>query len=633
MPTIHLAFHGDVIGLVPGIAALSGTFAFETGEGGIPVEVVRLSGAPLVAARNDGILTLRYDRRIHFFRALGLLLEHVGDSGDFRIEETPQFDSTAIMADVSQGNAVLTEESLRATMVRMAAMGLDRLMIYVEDNYLVEGEPYFGYMRGRYTPAQMKSLDDFADALGIEMVPCIQTLAHLIDALKWRCYRDIKDDDDTLLVGSEDTYRFIERLISAASAPFRSKRIHIGMDEAWKLGQGNYLLKNGFREKSLIMQEHLERVLGITGKLGLEPMIWSDMYFRSAGSGISHYNLTAEELAAVEKRIPDGIGLVFWDYYDKDIETYRKWIRNHQATGRPLVFAGGIWSWNGFACDYRMTFETTNAAMVACREENVRDVMATIWGDGGTESAFDSNLLGMQLFAEHAYARELDAEKLASRFHFCTGGHVEDFMALTDLDRIPGTPDPEHNTTNTSHYALWQNPMMGLFDNNLAGLDLDAHYEVLAGRMGLAAGRNGSYGHVFTFMEKLCRVLALKAELGLCIVAAYAAGDRERLAKIAHAEIPELTVRLDDLWRYHRKLWHRTNLPFGWEVMDLRYGALKASLETAGIRLDAYLTGEVEHLVELEEERLDFDSQKGLVYCLPYSRMVSASRLGFSFGF
>ena len=633
MPKVHLTFHGDVSGLENGIAALADTFAFTVDADGMRVDVTHAPGAPLVAARDEGRLTIRYDRRIHFFRAFGLLLEHLDVPGDFRLEETPQFDSVAIMADVSQGNAVLTEGSLRATMVRMAAMGLDRLMVYVEDNYLVEGEPYFGYMRGRYTPTQMKALDDFADALGIEMVPCIQTLAHLIDALKWRCYRDIKDDDDTLLVGSEETYRFVERLIAAASAPFRSKRIHIGMDEAWKLGQGNYLLKNGFREKSLIMQEHLDRVLGITGRLGLEPMIWSDMYFRSAGSGISHYNLTPEELAAVEKRIPDGIGLVFWDYYDKDVETYRQWIRNHQATGRPLVFAGGIWSWNGYACDYRMTFETTNAAMVACREENVRDVMATIWGDGGTESAFDSNLLGLQLFAEHAYTRMLDPEKLAARFRFCTGGNLLDFMALTDLDRIPGTPDPEHNTTNTSHYALWQNPMMGLFDNNLAGLDLDAHYEVLAGRMALAAGRNGVYGHVFTFMEKLCRVLALKAELGIRIVAAYKAGDRERLAKIAHAELPELSTRLDELWRFHRTLWHRTNLPFGWEVMDLRYGALKASLETAGVRLDAWLAGEVEHLDELEEERLDFDSQKGLVYCLPYQRMVSASRLGFSFGF
>jgi len=282
---------------------------------------------------------------------------------------------------------------------------------------------------------------------------------------------------------------------------------------------------------------------------------------------------------------------------------------------------------------YRMTFVTTNAALEACRDENVRDVMATIWGDGGTECPIEGNLLGMQLFAEHAYAPALDPAKLAARFRFCTGGDVEDFMALTDLDRIPGTPDPEHNTTNTSHYALWQNPMMGLFDRNLAGLDLGAHYAALGERFALAAGRNGAYGFVFGFEEKLCRVLALKAELGLRIVGAYKAGDRTALSAIAREDIPELTYRLDDLRRFHRRLWHRTNLPFGWEVMDVRYGGLAAALETARERLGDYLAGDVERLAELDEERLDYDGKQGLVYCLPYQRMVSASRLGFSFGF
>ena len=40
-----------------------------------------------------------------------------------------------------------------------------------------------------------------------------------------------KSTSEVLLANLDDTYEFIEKMISAASSPFRSKRIHIGMDE------------------------------------------------------------------------------------------------------------------------------------------------------------------------------------------------------------------------------------------------------------------------------------------------------------------------------------------------------------------------------------------------------------------
>ena len=47
-------------------------------------------------------------------------------------------------------------------------------MLYKEDTYEVNEEPYFGYMRGRYSKAEMKQIDAFARSIGITVVPCIQ---------------------------------------------------------------------------------------------------------------------------------------------------------------------------------------------------------------------------------------------------------------------------------------------------------------------------------------------------------------------------------------------------------------------------------------------------------------------------
>ena len=64
------------------------------------------------------------------------------------------------------------------------------------------------------------------------------------------------------------------------------------MDEAWDIGLGKYLADNGYRRRFDILSEHLKRVVEITKKLGLSPMIWSDMYFRLGSKTGEYYDLS-----------------------------------------------------------------------------------------------------------------------------------------------------------------------------------------------------------------------------------------------------------------------------------------------------------------------------------------------------
>ena len=54
------------------------------------------------------------------------------------------------------------------------------------------------------------------------------------------------------------------------------------------------------------------------------------------------------------------------------------------------------------------------------------------------------------------------------------------------------------------------------------------------------------------------------------------------------------------------EMWHETRMSFGWEVYDMIYGALICSADTAKQRLNAYLSGIINRLEELEEDRLYF---------------------------
>ncbi len=624
---MRLSFTGETRDVEEGLAILCPLLDVEVAEGGLSVEVARTEGDRVEVSRRGGALTIRYREKVRFFRALGLLVERLREGGgDFEVIEDPWFDTIGPMVDVSQGNAVPTVETVKRLLRRMALMGLDMLMLYAEDSYEVPGQPYFGYMRGRYSADEMREIDKYASVLGTELIPCIQTLSHLREVLKWDAFADVRDDDATLLVGHEPTYELVEQLIRAASSPVSTRRIHIGMDEAWHLGLGRYLERNGYRPKFEIMTEHLGRVLEITRRLGLKPMMWGDMFFRALSPTGGYHDVEVPEGLAAS--VPKDVHLVYWDYYHTNEQHYVERIRAHERLGgaKP-VFAGGIWNWRAWALNYGLTFATTNAALSACKREGVREVIATLWGDDGTECDLEAAMLGLQLFAEHCYDPCPDEVRVARRFRTCTGADYDDYVAIARLDETPGVPEGNYRYLNPSRYLLWQNVLMGLFDRNIRGIGFDEYYREHGARMGQAAGRNGEYAPVFELYERLCTVLAIKSELGLRLTDAYRRRDREALRGLAERDLPEAARRVRELRDVHRRRWHAIYKPFGWEVLDGRYGLVLGGLDTAIWRVREYLEGRVERLEELEAERLPFQGQEGLVNCYYAGRMQSASRL------
>lgn len=70
-------------------------------------------------------------------------------------------------------------------------------------------------------------------------------------------------------------------------------------------------------------------IFEICKKLGLEPMIWSDMYI-TTNTGGGYYDVADDtDCSDWEKPDPE-LGLVYWDYYNPDQKIYEKMIRVHQ---------------------------------------------------------------------------------------------------------------------------------------------------------------------------------------------------------------------------------------------------------------------------------------------------------------
>lgn len=605
---MKLKLAGNYTELVDGIEALQENVDFQLVEdAGIEVVVEQNSDGKSLEVSFDGNqVTITYDKKHHFFRAFSLLLEKLQTSeAAFSIEEKAQFKTVGPMFDLSR-NAVMKVDTFKDMIRVMAMMGFDSAMLYMEDTYEVKSEPYFGYMRGRYSQEELKDLDDYAHQFGIELIPCIQTLAHLEEFLKWEAVREYKDTRGALLLESEPTYTLLENMIQAASAPFRSKRIHIGMDEAEELGRGIYLNKNGYKERFELMSVHLERVTKITESLGLDAMMWSDMFLKLASDTGDVYSKETVIPQHIIDQTPDSVQLMYWQYNATDINHYYNIIDQHKGFKRNPAFAGGIWVWNTFATNYGLSLKASEAALMACKEKGVEDVFVTLWGDDGYENNFFNALLGLQFYAEHAYADKLDQDKLKRRVKFITGIDEETFLVLNDLDTPPGVEEGNELQTNPSKFMLWQDVLLGLFDKHVEGKDMQTYYETLRGRISELRNRDSKYDYIFEVPERLADVLSLKGTIGVELKAAYDAKDIEALKQIANETLPEIQSRIKALRAAHRTQWLKMLKPFGWEVIDIRYGGSINRIDTAIERINEYIAGDLSFIDELEQERLYF---------------------------
>ena len=216
-----------------------------------------------------------------------------------------------IMVDCSR-NAVMKPEKVKELAKIISDMGYNMLQLYTEDTYEIAGEPFFGHMRGRYSQEELKDIDVYCASVGIELVPCIQVLAHLNQLKLWEPYVNLFDCHDILMVGDEKVYELIDKMFATLEKCFTSRRVNIGMDEAHFLGRGKYQDLHGYRDRVEILTEHLARVKEIADRHGFTLMMWSDMFFRLHNQG-EYYGENIKIPETTIDRVPEGVELIYWD--------------------------------------------------------------------------------------------------------------------------------------------------------------------------------------------------------------------------------------------------------------------------------------------------------------------------------
>lgn len=526
------------------------------------------------------------------------------------------FDTFGVMIDMSR-NAVMSMDGLKKFLPLLKKMGYDCVMLYTEDTYEVDGEPYFGYMRGRYSKAEMKEIDAFARGLGMTVIPCIQTLAHLNATLRWG--KVPVDCNDILLTDDDRTYELIDHMFATLSECFESRKIHIGMDEAHMLGRGKHLDIHGYETVNTIMKRHLARVCELAEKYGYEVMIWSDMYFRPWNNG-EYYIPKCEMPREIIESVPESVIPVYWDYYKTDEKKYSDMIENHMQLSDKTWFAGGAWSWYGMIPYNRFTIQSMLPALNACKKHGIRNVFMTMWGDNGAECSHFSQLPSLFYLAEYAKGNT-DENSIKQKFEKLVGIGFDEFMAIdcpNDVVEYEGRP------RNPSKYMLFSDYFNDFLDYTVKP-GAGEKYKDYAAQLHATAKKSRRYGYVFDAAAKLCDVMSIKYELGLRTRLAYEAGDKETLRSLAENEYPEVARLIDKYARAFEKQWMTDNKPNGFDIQDIRLGGLIRRTDACRRRLLDYVNGKIEKIDELEEKLLPYRDKEASITENKYSTFSSIS--------
>lgn len=526
-------------------------------------------------------------------RGYMLLAKAIAEGKTLDLCQKAAFKTIGVMLDVSRGG-VMKVSSVKKYIDYMVAHGMNMLMLYTEDVYEVEGYPYFGYQRGRYTLKELQEIDNYADALGVEVIPCIQTFGHMEQFLRYPSSSDVKDSASVLLAGEEKTYDLIEACVSTCRKAFRSNRLHIGCDETRGLGLGEYLNRNGYQDRFTIFNSHIQRVTEICHKYNYRPMMWSDMYFTLVNAhGVKDYDPSLIVPQYAIDAMPD-CDMCFWDYYNLDNDFYRINIEKHKTFNRPVIFAGGIWTFDGMVPYHVHTYNTMKPALEECLRGGVDEVIITSWSNDGTETSHMLGLPMLSLFSEYCWLGEACTdEDIWSVSTFVTGMTKELAKAVSDFFF------EYDGAVRAGKHIMWSDPLINLLFQDF---DMDAGVNYLKNSLKVFE-KYADHPDV-PYFKAVFECCLDKCYLQMNLRSKYKAGDKEWLKNFAENDIPAMIARFELLQKLHHSAWHADYKTHGFERIMCRYAAAKERLKYTAEIIGRYLNGEIAEIEELEPEVL-----------------------------
>ncbi len=268
------------------------------------------------------------------------------------------------MLDVAREQSP-TLEGLRAIMARTAAAGYNALGLYLEHRYAYRSAPWAAD-DGALTPATVAELTAAARAMGIRLVPFLNTLGHCEGFIRAEGGQHLSEGPyeglgQQICATRPECAAFARGLIDDALAAFDDPWLHLGGDETWQLGQCPRCAARAAEVgKGGLYAEYFAPLCRYVLERGRRPALWADMLLQHP-----------EALAA----LPRGTVLFDWQY----TRGPRPTTERLQAQGFDVVCCPSVETYSGAWCHWRVTRELIDAHAADARATGALGVLLTSW--------------------------------------------------------------------------------------------------------------------------------------------------------------------------------------------------------------------------------------------------------------
>ena len=344
------------------------------------------------------------------------------------------FERRAYMLDISR-DRVPTLETLQWLVEVLAELGFNELQLYVEHTYAYTGHETVWEGASPLTADDLRWLDRVCEARGIDLVGNMNCFGHMERWLAHERYRGLAECPEGApglfgsgtmppgcLAPTVENAAFGVALARELARAIRSRRLHIGGDEPFELGEGVSAPDVAERGRETVYIEHLSRIIVPLVDDGYEVMFWADQ-FRRDGSLVS--------------RIPPGAIPVVWNYeapsdggwmsflptelidrlgLPDDMHLgFQSHARLFIEAGKPFWVAPGTSSWNtliGRNVNAAANIADAAAVGTSCGSPGF---LLTDWGDNGHFQPLPVSLPSMVRGGAAASGAPIDDAEVAQR--------------------------------------------------------------------------------------------------------------------------------------------------------------------------------------------------------------------------
>lgn len=549
----------------------------------LPVEIVAKKAEKSSLTIEKGKAIIGYSRFSDYYRLLSesLPILRSGKTAETKCEKGA-FQSFGVMLDCAR-NAVPNVDWLKGFIMRVALAGYTYVGMYVEDCLAVENEPHFGYMRGRYTIEEIQEVVSFASLFGIEIVPFVQTLAHLGGIFRhWDPYvRDVHDFGDILLMDNPRTYELIDNIFATIKKAFGKGRVNIGMDEAFMMTLGKYRELHGQTNVQEVFLRHAAAVCDLAKKHGLQIEAWADMFLKCGGEGA----------------LPENLALKAWAYSSTQKSEYDKQIDSCKRLTNNVSFGCAVHKWYGYAPLNEFSRQAYLPAFKASQGK-IDDFCVTLWGDDGAECPFDAVWYGLMDIAGLVYKRS--AAEVSALSQIITGYTMQQLKAFDLPNKVWN--GAKTKCANPSKYVLFEDLLTGNADFCVP--KAFAPYFTRAKKAMLRLKkRGGDFAVIAEEYYRLCAVLEVKSGMRDELIDMYKNSNTPALKKYTD-KLTRLIRLISHFKESVYQTWLQENKSFGIEIQSIRLGGLIERLTFVRQRICDFIDGKINKIDELEQQNL-----------------------------